>query len=384
MSDLLPVLIAQIRASGPMSVGTYMAACMSDTALSYYRHRDAIGSEGDFITAPEISQMFGELVGLWCADTWMQMDRPRAVSLVELGPGRGTLMADALRAVDGVAPDFLAALSVHLVDINPVLRDAQRARLADSFPHITVSWHETLATVPPGPLLVIANEFFDTLPVCQYEATVGGWQERRVGLDGGDGLAFTLVPGAPDEAIPAADCPGAVIEECPAATAIVSDIARRLARSGGAALIIDYGGRGPLTGDTVQAVWHHRRVGVLEHPGEADLSHHVDFQALSAAASRAGVRCHGPVPQGLFLGRLGIEARAARLKETAGPIELQAIDAALRRLIHPASMGGIFKAFVIAAPSLPTPAGFTAMTRARSIPSSSTNDPTATRDHSHG
>jgi NADH dehydrogenase [ubiquinone] 1 alpha subcomplex assembly factor 7 len=314
-----------------------------------------LGAAGDFITAPEVSQMFGELIGLWCAETWRQMGAPARVVLAELGPGRGSLMADALRAADAL-PAFRAAAEVHLVEISPALRAAQAERLRGQ----AVAWHERFDEVPAGPLLLLANEFFDALPVRQFQRRADGWHERLVAASG-EGFAFVLAP----EPLPGATIPdraaatGGTVELAPAREALMAAIAARLAADGGAALIVDYGD-GAGTGDTLQAVRRHGFADVLADPGTADLTAHVDFGALARAARSAGARVFGPVEQGAFLTALGIEARAVRLAASSAPETARAVRAGLDRLVEPEQMGRLFKAMAVTAPGLPAPAGFEA------------------------
>ncbi len=324
----------------------------------YYVRRDPLGRRGDFITAPEISQSFGELIGLWCAEIWGAMGRPDPVRLVELGPGRGTLMADALRAVARAAPEFRAALDIHLVEASPALRRIQGETLADAAP----AWHERFESVPAGPCLIVANEFFDALPIHQMERTKTGWRERLVALDG-SGFRFVLAgkSGALEDAI--ADTvrgapPGAVAELCPAGEALAASIGERLAGAGGAALIVDYGHGSSAAGDTLQAVRGHEYAGVLAAPGAADLTAHVDFAALARAAMGVGARAHGPRTQGDFLGALGIEARAEALARGATKEKSDDIRAGIARLIDPAQMGSLFKVMAMTVPTLPAPPGF--------------------------
>jgi len=346
-----------IAVDGPIPVSRFMAEALGHPEHGYYRRRDPLGADGDFVTAPEVSQMFGELVGLWCAETWRQMGAPRRVVLAELGPGRGTLMADALRAIR-VLPAFVDAVEVHLVETSPALRAVQAERLAGH----DVSWHERIETLPPAPLLALANEFFDALPVRQFVRRETGWHERLVAADG-DGFAFVLAPDpVPCSLLPpgAADAPqGGTLELAPAREALLGQLADRLAADGGAALIVDYGHDGGY-GDTLQAVRRHAYADVLDAPGTADLTVHVDFAALRRAAEAAGARAWGPIGQGDFLTRLGIEARAAKLTANATPEAARAVDEALQRLVCPTAMGGLFKAFAVTAPELPAPAGFEA------------------------
>ncbi len=319
MGGLAGHLRRVIAAEGPITVARYMEEALGHPRLGYYMRGDPFGARGDFVTAPEISQIFGELVGLWCAVVWRAMGRPAPVLLVELGPGRGTLMADALRAVAGAAPDFRAALAVHLVETSPALKDRQRAALAEAAPR----WHRSLESVPEGPMLAVANEFFDALPVRQFERTSGGWRERLVGVDSATGVfRFQSAPRQTPEAeliLPplAAAAAGSIVESRPAADELAKALARRVAARGGAALVVDYGPAHSAPGDSLQAVKAHRYHDALEAPGEADLTAHVDFAALARAAGGAGARVHGPVAQGRFLSALGIDARAAKLLATA-------------------------------------------------------------------
>ena len=365
MTPLEHTIRESIRRNGPMKVGAYMDAVLGDPEHGYYRTRDRFGAAGDFTTAPEISQVFGELIGLWCAVAWQQMGALSPVTLIELGPGRGTLMADALRAAR-TAPDFVAAIAVHLVETSPVLRRAQGTTLAGLAPDGT-RWHDRLADVPAGPALLIANEFFDALPVDQYVRTDHGWRPVRIAVDGGSGgLGFDRA-GAPVDAgsvIPRAmrDAPpGSICEVGRRREAVAREIGARLAAHGGAALIVDYGPARSAPGDSLQAVRGHRYVDVLAEPGEADLTAHVDFQAIAEAAESAGARAHGPVPQGVFLERIGIAARAGRLMDATGDGDRAGqITGACRRLTDPAQMGALFKALAITHPAHPVPAGFEA------------------------
>jgi NADH dehydrogenase [ubiquinone] 1 alpha subcomplex assembly factor 7 len=354
------LLIERIRAGGPLTIADYMAEALGHPLHGYYATRDPLGARGDFVTAPEVSQIFGELIGLWCADGWERLGRPDPVILAELGPGRGTLMADALRALR-VAPDFRRALRPRLVETSPVLRRAQAAALADASP----VWHESIAELPPGPLVLVANEFLDALPIRQFLRREDGWHERRVGLgEDGAALAFTLDPVPSAEAarllpVSLRDAPpGSLFEARPAATALGRILGARLAAEGGLALFIDYGHFPSACGDTLQAQRRHRRHDLLAEPGTADLTAHVDFAAFAAAARGAGARAWGPVTQRAFLRALGIELRAARLIERATPAQAAAISSGCRRLIDPAAMGSLFKVLALSHPRLPAPPGF--------------------------
>lgn len=363
-SPLLPLLTRRIALGGPISIATFMAEALGHPTHGYYITRDPLGAAGDFTTAPEISQMFGEMVGVWLADCWLRLGSPNPVTLVELGPGRGTLMADALRATARV-PGFHAALRLALVETSPALR----ARQATSLHGYDPAWYACLADVPTGPILLVANEFFDALPIRQFVRGPHGWAERKVGLDATGALAFMLEP-APvaaalhpvftDPRIP----PGAMAELCPAGIGIAREIGQRLATHPGAALLIDYGYAGPAIGDTLQALRAHQMVPVLDEPGLADLTAHVDFTALAQAARQAGAEAHpGPgrtIDQGDWLRAMGIEARAATLSRLATPQQAATIAAALARLTEPGQMGRLFKALALASPGFGLPAGFTA------------------------
>jgi len=332
-----------IRATGPITIAQYMA----EANAAYYREGTPFGALGDFVTAPEISQMFGELVGLWCAEVWRAMGSPVPAMLVELGPGRGTLMADARRAL-GVLPAAQAALQPWLVETSPRLRAAQAAVVP------AARWRERLEDVPDGPAILVANEFFDALPIHQFVRTEAGWCERLVAADESDALR-PMVASRPvplDVTAPV----GAVHEVDAAGAALAGLIAARLQAHGGAALIVDYGGGAP--GDTLQAVRRHRKEPPFLHPGEADLSAHVDFAALAAAARKAGAAVHGPICQADFLDALGLRARAARLAARASPAQATAIDGQVARLTDPHGMGSLFQAMTITHPALPAPPGF--------------------------
>jgi SAM-dependent MidA family methyltransferase len=351
MTALKETLHELIALEGPITVERYMSLCLRH----YYATRDPLGTAGDFTTAPEISQMFGELIGLWMLEVWNDMGRP-ACRLVELGPGRGTLMADLLRATR-LLPNFKAAVTVHLVETSPPLRQRQQAALAAS--GFKIEWHDRLEDVPAGPMLLVANEFFDALPVRQFLATDRGWCERLVGLDG-EQLTFGLRP-EPDPALGKPLRLGDVLEWPAASVDIMRALGGRLARDGGAALILDYGYWGPAFGDTLQSLKSHRPVDPLQEPGEADLTTHVDFHRLAQAAATQGARVHGIVTQGNFLQALGIEARAEALKTRATPAQAADIDQALARLNErgPTGMGELFKVLAItheaiqAVPGLP-------------------------------
>ena len=354
MTPLGKKLRERIARCGPIPVAEFMAAANGDPQFGYYARRDPLGREGDFVTAPEIGQVFGELIGAWCVDTWHKMGSPGRAVLVELGPGRGTLMADLLRATKGVS-GFREALDIHLVETSPALVRLQGAALGET----PASWHRTFSTVPDGPLLLIANEFFDALPVEQYVARGGLWHRRAVDLDGA-GFRFVDGPAVPDPPWAVGICAeeGEIRERNPETLAALREIARRLAASRGAALIVDYGYVSPGPGETLQAVAGHRYADPLAAPGEADLSAHVDFAACATAARAAGAIARGPETQGRFLDRLGIAVRTDRLIEAAAPEQRASIRAARRRLTGGEAMGELFKALALTDPGMPAPAGF--------------------------
>jgi NADH dehydrogenase [ubiquinone] 1 alpha subcomplex assembly factor 7 len=355
LSTLESELAEAIRRDGPLSVARFMSLALHHPTAGYYRKRDPLGPQGDFVTAPELSQAFGEVVGAWLAHAWLDLARPAPFSLVELGPGRGTLLADALRATRTVA-GFHDGLRLHLVEASEHLRAAQASRLAGFDP----SWHSPFAEVPSGPLLLIANEFFDALPVHQLVATEQGWVERCVDLDPEGRLAFGSAErrSALGADLPEAR-PGTVAEVSPARTELAREIGRRIAVDGGVALVIDYGAwaEGP-TGDTLQATRRHAPCDPLDAPGTADLTTHVDFRALAEAAVAGGASVYGPVPQGTFLTTLGIHLRTAKLIERAPPDQQRALRAALFRVTDASAMGELFKVLVFAGPDAPAPPGF--------------------------
>lgn len=358
MTTLLHHIQATIRELGPISLATYMGLALGHPKHGYYQAQTPFGAAGDFITAPEISQMFGELIGLWCVQRWRDMGSPRAFMLCELGPGRGTLMADALRAAR-IAPDFLEAAQVHLVETSRNLREYQRAAIKR-----TVTWHDTVADLAPLPALIIANEFFDALPIRQFQRTPDGWYETMVTVHPDtDQLCFALspVPVREDAIFPAAmrSAPaGAIAEICPAGQAIAENLSTHLVRHGGAALIMDYGAAHSTPGDSFQAVRGHEYCDPLQDPGQADLSAHVDFQSLADVAHGAGCLTDGPISQGQFLLQLGIAARAQMLAQNASPNEQQAINSAFHRLTASDQMGSLFKAMAVRHPALGPSPGF--------------------------
>jgi NADH dehydrogenase [ubiquinone] 1 alpha subcomplex assembly factor 7 len=335
-----------IAATGPISVQYYMG----ESNARYYASRDPLGDAGDFVTAPEISQMFGEMLGLWLADVWIRAGSPAPVHYVELGPGRGTLARDALRS----ARRFGFEPEVHFVETSPALKALQ----VEAVPQ--AHWHDDLSTVPAsGAILLVANEFLDALPIRQLIKTEQGWRERMVALH--EGALVGIAGERPmDAAVPEAlraAAPGTLMETCPGAAAVVYEVAGRLVEQGGAALFIDYGHDAPRTGSTLQAVRAHQKVDAFAQPGEADLTAHVDFATLANVALSRGCRWLGTAEQGAWLRALGIETRAQNLAQFA-PQHSEAIDAALERLVGDEQMGTLFKVMGLAAPGWPTGAGF--------------------------
>ena len=345
MTPLADLLARQIAAQGPITIADYMAQCMGHPEHGYYVTRDPLGVAGDFTTAPEISQMFGELIGLSMAQAWLDQGAPSPFTLAELGPGRGTLMADLLRATGNV-PGFRTGAQVHLVEGSPVLRGVQEGGIGEA------TFHETVADLPEAPLFLIANEFFDALPIRQFLRADEGWRERVVGLDR-DRLTFGLTAPAPLALLEhrlADTSEGDLVETCPALPGIGGEIGRRIAEHGGAALVIDYGAARSF-GDTLQTVADHDRADPLAAPGRADLSAHVDFGALASALGPA--QPSELTRQGVFLERLGITDRARQL---AGALSGPALDshiAAHRRLTHPDEMGQLFKVLGASPPGAP-------------------------------
>jgi SAM-dependent MidA family methyltransferase len=357
MNELLRELREIIAQEGPISLERYMSLALSHPRYGYYTTREPFGAAGDFVTSPEISQMFGELIGLWAAEVWRLSGAPAPMRLVELGPGRGTLMADALRAIRSI-PAFADAIEVHLVETSPRLVEIQRASLAQY--DVPMRWHASPADIPSGPAIFIANEFFDALPVQHFVRTEKGWCERLIGLDADGHLAFGLRPHAAKE-IRVTAPEGSIVEISPTAREIVGALAGRLAGEGGALLVIDYGYVETQTGETLQAVRNHHFVDPLETPGECDLTAHVDFAALARQAENAGARVHGPVAQAQLLLALGIGERAESLKRNSSPMQAQEIEDAFVRLTdrtNPTSMGELFKIMAITPTDMSSLPGF--------------------------
>lgn len=343
-TTLAAFLTQRIRATGPLTLAEFMAEALGHPQHGYYtkprRQGDPFGIAGDFVTAPEISQVFGELLGLWVVDFWQSLGSPGPIQLVELGPGRGSLMLDMLRVI-ARQPKMCEGLSVHLVENSSTLRARQKDLLQKS--NVPIIWHDHLSDLPVKPFILIANEFLDALPVRQFQRQGDGWHEVMVGIDNKGNLTLGMAPditALPN--LPPSLSEGDVIELCPAAGSIVSEIARRLQQVPGTALLIDYGYSAPSGLPTLQAVRNHRSVDLLTEPGAVDISAHVDFSALAAQAKAKGLAVHGPVDQGVFLRRLGAEIRCKQL-EMAAPDKAEIIRKGVARLIEPEQMGALFK-----------------------------------------
>jgi NADH dehydrogenase [ubiquinone] 1 alpha subcomplex assembly factor 7 len=354
--QLLDEIRAMIKERGPITVEQYMQLALAHPDLGYYMNRDPFGATGDFTTAPEISQMFGELIGLWAAEVWSSMGSPDPVRLVELGPGRGTLMSDALRAAR-IVPAFRSALDVRLVETSPALAAMQHDLLVDS--GVAVSWAQTLKEVPDGPAIVIGNEFLDALPVRQFVRVNGQWRERTVRLNDERGLVFDVAD-KPEPYIRANAANGEVLEINPSGHRLMFELGSRLAKQGGAALLIDYGHAVTRFGETLQALRAHRYVDPLVAPGECDLTAHVDFAAMARSASAAGATVYGPVDQGDFLRAIGIDLRTKALAERATLDHADEFERARARLVGKGQgeMGALFKAIALADRRLRPPPGF--------------------------
>ena len=355
MNALDRLIRAEIATGGPMTVSRYMSLCLLHPQHGYYTRGNPLGTEGDFTTAPEISQLFGELVAVWLITVWRALGAPAPFTLLELGPGRGTLMADILRTAR-IDPAFLAAVQVHLVEASEALRAVQQTTLRHfDQPVIHLSGLDDL---PDVPLLAVANEFFDALPVNQWVRTDRGWHQRKVGLVGhslGFGVDPTPHP-TPPKPVPFDPQPGTILEHGPAQDAVMAGLSEHLARKGGAALVIDYGALEPGFGDTLQAVKDHRRADPLRQTGEADLTTHVDFAHLARIALQAGAATAAGSQQGAFLLRLGLLERAGRLGASADLETRVAIEAAVERLASDAGMGKLFKVLGIAGAAIDLPA----------------------------
>jgi SAM-dependent MidA family methyltransferase len=356
-------LIDSIKRDGPMPLEDFMATALTHPQHGYYTTRDPLGRAGDFITAPEISQVFGELLGLWGADLWSRMGCPENLNLIELGPGRGTLMQDILRVAEKL-PGFADTLSVHFVETSPVLQQAQ-AKAVAAYP-VSPSWHADIpalltalsADAPPAPCLIYANEFFDALPIRQYVKNGTGWSLRHVGLTQTDALSYIDIActDKPETNMTAED--GDILETCPTGAKLLASLAAHIKTHGGGALVIDYGYGETAFGDSFQALEKHQQVHPLASPGTADLTAHVNFQTLAATAHAAGCAVHGPVTQRHFLQKLGIEARFNRLKQNAEASLQTSLAAAQDRLTATDQMGALFKVMALTAPDTAVPDGF--------------------------
>lgn len=348
MSPLERLLADVIAAEGPLRLDRYMGLCLGHPQHGYYITRDPLGEKGDFVTAPEVSQVFGELIAIWAASQWTAMGEPPSVLMVELGPGRGTLMSDVLRTLGRAAPALAAAAEVHLVETSPVLRARQRETLPGA-----VAWHERLEQVPEGPVIILANEFFDAIPIRQFERREGQWRERVVGLvDGRLSIGLDgIVPG------PVAE-DGAILEAAPLRDEIARHIGERLARHKGAALIIDYGHLRASPGDTLQAMQGHRFVPVTEAPGEADLTSHVDFEALARALRAGGASVYPALTQRQYLLAMGLDQRMAQLAAKSDAATREVLHRQKARLADEAQMGNLFKVLAAASGGMGTPYPF--------------------------
>ncbi|CAN7385196.1 class I SAM-dependent methyltransferase [Mesorhizobium sp. LjRoot246] len=348
MTRLKTRIVDLIEALGPIPINEFMALCLFDPADGYYTTREPFGVAGDFITAPEISQMFGELVAVWMYQAWLASGRPLPVTIAEIGPGRGTLMKDMLRTLSRLDPDLANGAAFAMIETSPRLTEVQKQTLGVT--PFTVGWHETIETLPQQPLFIVGNELFDAVPVRQFVRAGAGWRERMVGLDNANELRFFAGAGSVDPALlpaDAAEAPqGAIVEVAPARTALMAAIAERIARQGGAGLFLDYGHLQPGVGDTLQALRSHNHEDVLANPGEADLTSHVDFAALATIVRTRGLDAHLST-QGDFLLGMGILERAGRLGADAGQAARDKITEAVERLAGPQAMGGLFKVLAV-------------------------------------
>ncbi|WP_420429677.1 class I SAM-dependent methyltransferase [Kordiimonas sp.] len=354
MTPLKDLIIKRIKATGPISIADYMAECLMHPEHGYYQQERVFGVDGDFITAPEVSQMFGEVLGLWCVDRWIAMGKPPAFQLIELGPGRGTLMADILRAANSVQ-GFQSAAQVHFVEASLQLRALQKTKVHNA------RWHDTLGQIPLGPTIIVANEFFDALPIHQFEKQDGKWLERAIASND-DRLIPALTPAGPIAAMlqdtMQTQPDGAIAEICPAALSVMGEIAHRASAHRCAALVLDYGYVTSASGDTFQALKAHKYVDPLAEPGKADLTAHVAFDQLAQAATEKGAAAFGPVEQGSFLMSIGIGARAQQLATNQDAAKQSGILSELKRLTAPEEMGQLFKVLALQSPKLSAPPGF--------------------------
>ena len=350
MGNLQDHIAGIIRTSGPISVAQYMEICLTHPTMGYYTTRDPLGKDGDFTTAPEISQVFGELIGLFFAEYWLGMEQPTPVHFIELGPGRGTLMADALRAIK-IVPELEKAVQVHFIDVSPSLKGLQKKAVT------TALHHESLDEIPPGVSFIIANEFFDVLPIRQFIWQDGAWAERMVAEHDGK-LAFSVSHDFPPaQGLPGKAEEGTIWESAPQSGLWISGIAQRLNAAGGLGLIIDYGYGQDAFGDSFQAVQNQKPVDVFEAPGAADLTAHVNFADLAERARSHDLQVFDLITQGAFLNNLGIDHRAGQLLENASKKQKKEIEAAVNRLTNDGQMGELFKVLCFAQKGAPEPVG---------------------------
>ncbi|MCF6123104.1 class I SAM-dependent methyltransferase [Mesorhizobium sp. M7A.F.Ca.CA.001.07.2.1] len=348
MTRLKTRIVDLIEALGPIPINEYMAMCLFDPADGYYTTREPFGAAGDFITAPEISQMFGELVAVWMYQAWQASGRPLPATIAEIGPGRGTLMKDMLRTLSRLDPDLASGATFAMIETSPRLTEVQKQTLGAT--PFAVGWHETIETLPQQPLFIVGNELFDAVPIRQFLRAGAGWRERVVGLDETNDLCFFAGAGSVDPTLLPADATqapqGSIAEVAPARTALMATIAERISRHGGAGLFIDYGHLQPGVGDTLQALRSHDHEDVLANPGEADLTSHVDFAALAAIVRAHGLEAH-LTTQGDFLLGMGILERAGRLGADAGQAARERIAGDVERLAGPQAMGELFKVLAV-------------------------------------
>jgi NADH dehydrogenase [ubiquinone] 1 alpha subcomplex assembly factor 7 len=349
-----------IKAQGPISIAQYMGIALSDKKYGYYTTKQPLGRQGDFITAPEISQMFGELIGLWCASIWEFMGRPVNLQLVEFGPGKGTLMSDLLRGTSKIS-GFHDSISIHLIEISPSLKKQQQVNLNNY--DVKIEWYNNFSDILNNPTIIIGNEFFDALPILQFVKTKNGWREKLIGIDASEELKFML---SPAETPACALIPqnirnsdeNSVFEICPSAISTIRNISQHLKENGGAALFIDYGYfENPLV-NSFQAVKEHEYHDVLKDPGQADLTAHVDFSTLKNSATESGITTHKIIGQGQFLQAMGIDIRASMILKNATFEQKKDIISATERLTDNKQMGELFKCLAITHPELPAPPGF--------------------------
>ncbi|MFL2769585.1 MAG: class I SAM-dependent methyltransferase [Rhodospirillaceae bacterium] len=349
--NISDVLGKRINRDGPISVAKYMEA----VAKAYYAEGTAFGKDGDFVTAPEVSQIFGELIGIWCVTAWQALGQPRNFNLVECGPGRGTLIADALRAIKDIAPSFLDSASVHLVERSQSLRAQQKERLTI----YNAKWHNDFSTIPNGKVIIIGNEFLDALPTRQFQKTNLGWCERLVDYKHKE-FSYCLDPNPTniiDETYNDA-CLGSIIEYSEAVEDIIKQMAQLCLDDRGVSLMIDYGHIQSGIGETLQALKHHSYHPILKEPGTADITAHVDFALVAQAARSMGVETWGPLEQGLWLRRIGVNIRQTQLCAGKSTEDAKAIRSGVRRLVEPDAMGSLFKVIAFAPPGIGPLAGF--------------------------